>query len=38
MTAGVLDQVVAAHEALIAEGAQEAFFPRVGAGVAGELI
>lgn len=38
MTAGVLDQVVASHEALIAQGAQEALFPRVGAGVARELI
>lgn len=38
MTARVLDQVVASHEALIAEGAQEAFFPRVGASVAGELV
>lgn len=38
MTAGVLDQVVAAHEALIAQWAQEAFFPCVGTGVAGELI
>lgn len=38
MTAGVLDQVVATHEALIAQRAQEAFFSCVGAGVAGELI
>lgn len=38
MTAGVLDQVVAPHEALVAQGAQEAFFSRVGASVAGELI
>lgn len=38
MTAGVLDQVVTSHEALITQGAQEAFFPRVGAVVAGELV
>lgn len=38
VTAGVLDQVVAAHEALITQWAQEAFLPCVGAGVAGELI
>lgn len=38
MTTGVLDQVVATHEALIAQWAQEAFFSCVGAGVAGELI
>lgn len=38
MTAGVLDQVVAAHEALVAQRALEAFFPCVGASVAGELI
>lgn len=38
MTAGMLDQVVAAHEALITQWTQEAFFSRVGAGVAGELI
>ena len=38
VAAGVLDQVVAAHEALIAEGAQEALLPSVGAGVAGELV
>ncbi len=38
MTPGVLDQVVAAHEALITQWAEEAFLPRVGAGVAGELI
>lgn len=38
MTAGVLDQVVASHEALVAQGAQEAFFSCVGASVAGELI
>lgn len=35
---GMLDQVVAAHEALIAQWAEEALFPRMGAGVAGELI
>lgn len=38
MTAGVLDQVVTAHEALVAQGAQEALLPRVRAGVAGELV
>lgn len=38
MTAGVLDQVVAAHEALVAQRALEAFFPCVGTSVAGELI
>lgn len=38
MTAGVLDQVVAAHEALITQWAQEALFPCVGASVAGKLI
>lgn len=38
MAAGVLDQVVTAHEALIAQWAQEAFLPCVGTGVAGELI
>lgn len=35
---GVLDQVVAPHEALVAQGAQEALLPRVGAGVASELV
>lgn len=34
----MLDQVVAAHEALLAQWAQEALFPCVGAGVAGKLI
>lgn len=38
MAAGVLNQVVAAHEALIAQWAQEAFLPCVGASVAGQLI
>lgn len=38
MTAGVFDQVVTAHEALVAQWALEAFFPRVRASVAGELI
>lgn len=38
MAAGVLDQVVASHETLIAQGAHEAFLPRVGASVAGELV
>lgn len=38
MTAGMLNQVVAAHETLIAQWAQEAFLPCVGAGVAGQLI
>lgn len=38
MTAGVLDQVVATHEALIAQWTQEALFARVGASVAGELV
>lgn len=31
----VLDEVVAAHEALVAEGAQEALLARVGAQVPG---
>lgn len=34
MATGVLDQVVAAHKALVAQWAQEALFSRVGAGVA----
>lgn len=38
VTAGVLDQVVAPHEALVTQGAQEALLPSVGAGVAGELV
>lgn len=38
VTPGVLDQVVAPHEALVAQGAQEALLPRVGASVAGELV
>lgn len=38
VTAGVLDQVVAPHEALVAQGAQEALLPRVSASVAGELV
>lgn len=38
MAASVLDQVVAAHEALVAKWAHEAFFSCVGAGVASELI
>lgn len=38
VAAGMLDQVVTAHEALIAQWAQEAFFPGVCAGVASELI
>lgn len=38
VTASVLDQVIAAHEALFAQRALEALLPRVGAGVAGELI
>lgn len=35
---GVLHQVVAAHEALVAERAPELLLPRVGAVVAGQLI
>lgn len=38
VTASVLDQVIAAHEALLAQRALEALLPRVGAGVAGELV
>lgn len=38
VTPGVLDQMVAAHEALVAQRAQEAFFSRVCAGVAGQLV
>lgn len=38
VAAGVLDQVVAPHETLIAQGAHEALLARVGAGVAGELV
>lgn len=38
MAAGVLDQVVAAHETLVAQWAEEALLPSVGAGVAGQLI
>lgn len=38
MAAGVLHQVVAAHEALIAERAAELLLPRVGAVVAGQLV
>lgn len=38
MTTGVLDQVVAPHEAFVAQGAQEALLPRVSASVAGELV
>lgn len=38
MAAGVLDQVVAAHEALVAQRAEEALLPGVGPGVAGQLI
>lgn len=38
MAAGVLHQVVAAHEAFVAKGATELLFPRVGAVVAGQLI
>lgn len=38
VAAGVLDQVVAAHEALVAQRAQEALLPGVGAGVAGQLV
>lgn len=36
--AGVLDEVVAAHEALVAEWAQEAFLAGVGAQVTGQLV
>lgn len=38
MAAGVLDQVVAAHEALVAQRALEALLSRVSAGVAGQLV
>lgn len=38
MPAGVLDEVVAAHEALVAERAQEAFLACVGAQVSGQLV
>lgn len=38
MAAGVLDQVVAAHKALVTQRAKEALLPCVGAGVAGQLI
>lgn len=34
----MLDQVVAPHEALVAQGAQEALLSRVGASVAGQLV
>lgn len=36
--AGVLDEVVAAHEALVAEWAQEAFLASVGTQVSGQLV
>lgn len=38
MASGVLHQVVAAHEALVAKRASELLLPRVGAVVAGQLI
>lgn len=38
MPAGVLDEVVAAHEALVAEWAQKAFLAGVGTQVSGQLI
>lgn len=38
MAPSVLHQVVAAHEALVAEGAAELLLPGVGAVVAGELV
>lgn len=38
VAAGMLHQVVAAHEALVAERAAELLLPRVGAVVAGQLI
>lgn len=38
VTTGVLDQVVTPHEALVAQGAQEALLSRVSASVAGELV
>lgn len=38
VAAGMLDQVITAHEALVAQWAQKALLPCVGAGVAGELI
>ena len=34
----MLDQVVAAHEALVAQRAEEALLPRVRARVAGQLV
>lgn len=38
VAAGVLDQVVASHETLVAQWAEEALFPGVCAGVAGQLV
>lgn len=38
MPAGVLYEVVTAHEALVAEWAQEAFLACVGAQVSGQLV
>lgn len=38
MPAGVLDEVVAAHESLVAEWAQEAFLACVGTQMAGQLV
>lgn len=38
MATGVLGEVVAAHEALLADGAAELLLPGVGAVVPGELI
>lgn len=38
MPAGMLDEVVAAHEALVAERAQEAFLAGVGTQVSGQLV
>lgn len=38
MPAGVFDEVVAAHETLVAEWAQEAFLASVGTQVSGQLV
>lgn len=38
MSTGVLDEVVTAHETLVAEGTQEALLARVGAKVSGQLV
>ncbi len=38
MPAGMLDEVVTAHEALVTEWAQEAFLAGVGTQVSGQLV